>query len=453
MRELIPAIIWPLVFRHTQGGVGIPHTALEKTQFLPPQERELQQFRQLRHLAAFAAEHSPHFRQRLQEAGLTAAAIHDMAALRRLPLLTRRCLQQQLEALDCRSHIPAHAPFMQTKTSGSSGEPVVVYRSAVQHAFWMAQTIREHQWHQRDISGTLAAIRANLPDNKPLTGSDWGPPLGLFYNTGPAAALPVDTDIAAQIAWLHRVQPDYLLVYPNNLAALLDAVEAGKLQLPRLKQLRTIGETVSAELRGRVNTLLGVTVADVYSSQEVGVIACQCPVSGDYHVMEHLLVEVLDTQGNPCAAGETGRVVITDIYSFATPLLRYDIGDYAEAGEAGLCACGRGMQTLRRIRGRERNMLRLADGGMRWPLVGFHRFREIADITQYQIVQLDYQHLEVRLVCRSPLSATQEQALGEVITAALRHAFTLRFVYFTDQIPRGANGKFEEFICAIRPEK
>ena len=44
--------------------------------------------------------------------------------------------------------------------------------------------------------------------------------------------------------------------------------------------------------------------------------------------------------------GEIGRLVVTRLHHFATPLLRYDIGDYAEVGDA--CPCGRGLPVLRR---------------------------------------------------------------------------------------------------------
>ena len=37
-----------------------------------------------------------------------------------------------------------------------------------------------------------------------------------------------------------------------------------------------------------------------------------------------------------------GRIVVTALNNFATPLIRYEIGDYAEVGE--ICSCGRGFR-------------------------------------------------------------------------------------------------------------
>ena len=164
-----------------------------------------------------------------------------------------------------------------------------------------------------------------------------------------------------------------------------------------------------------------------------------------YHIMsESLLVEVLDEHGNPCLPGQVGRVVITDLHNFATPLIRYDNGDYAEAGTA--CPCGRGLPTLKRIAGRERNMLLLPDG-RRWPAIGNYRVREIAPIRQYQIIQRNRETIEVRLVSDTPLTDGQETRLKEVIHESLEFPFQLQFVYFPGNIPRGPGGKLEEFIC------
>ena len=78
----------------------------------------------------------------------------------------------------------------------------------------------------------------------------------------------------------------------------------------------------------------------MYSSQEVGYIALQCPENESYHIQaENVLVEILDDDGLPCEPGEVGRVVVTALHNLATPLLRYDIGDYAEVGSP--CSCGR----------------------------------------------------------------------------------------------------------------
>jgi phenylacetate-CoA ligase len=176
--------------------------------------------------------------------------------------------------------------------------------------------------------------------------------------------------------------------------------------------------------------------------------ALQCPETGRYHVQsESVLLEVLDDAGRPCAPGEVGRIVATSLHNFAQPMIRYDIGDYAEVG--GPCPCGRGLPVLDRILGRFRNMLTLPDGRRIWPRLSEGRYREVAPIRQYQVVQTGRAALEVRLAAERPLSADEEAKLRAMILGRIGSAdFALTFTYH-DAIPRSAGGKFEDFKSEI----
>ena len=140
-------------------------------------------------------------------------------------------------------------------------------------------------------------------------------------------------------------------------------------------------------MRRDVSELAGkITLIDGYSSQECGAIALQCPQGDGYHVMsESMLVEILDDNGDHCGPGEIGRVVVTDLQNLASPIIRYDIGDYARLGAS--CSCGRGLAKLEQILGRQLNLLVKPNGDRHWPLVGFHNFDAIAPIRQYQMIQ------------------------------------------------------------------
>jgi phenylacetate-CoA ligase len=115
----------------------------------------------------------------------------------------------------------------------------------------------------------------------------------------------------------------------------------------------------------------------------------------------------------------------------------------------GACPCGRGLPVLKRIVGRERNLVVKPDGSRNWPLTGFRKFRSIAPIVQYQFIQHSLQLIEVRLVTERPLTAAEEDMLRAPILEALGYPFTLSFTYFDAQLPLGKNGKFEEFLCQI----
>ncbi|MGE0556686.1 MAG: phenylacetate--CoA ligase family protein [Burkholderiales bacterium] len=451
-RSALPGIGWPAVV----GDHGARLLALlwqfRQSERWPAELLLQHQLRQLQLLLDHAWRTVPFYRERLDAAGYRAGGTLTMERLRSLPLLTRRDIQDAGPALRSTAVPQQFGATHENQTSGATGQPVRVLRTAVDALLWQANTLRDHEWHGRDQLLKLVAIRAlargvaDPPHGIVMPG--WGAASESVRATGPSALLSLDADIVTQAAWIRSHAPAYLLTYPGNLDALLTHFMGCGERLPELRAVLTVGETVSRALRAKCRDGLGVGIEDVYSSQELGYIALQCPVSGHYHVMaECVLVEVLDATGRPCAPGETGRLVISSLHNFAMPLIRYELRDYATVGAP--CACGRSLPVLERITGRERNMVRLPDGTLHWPLVGFNRFREIAPVRQYQLVQHTLQAVEVRLACDRALTAAEEQQLGAVIREALGYPFELRFEYFDRELPRAPNGKFEEFVSRL----
>jgi hypothetical protein len=56
------------------------------------------------------------------------------------------------------------------------------------------------------------------------------------------------------------------------------------------------------------------------------------------------------------------------------------------------------------------------------------------------------------LDCHLPLTAEQEDRLRAMIQNALGYPFMLEFRYWQNQLPKAANGKFEEFVCLAKAE-
>lgn len=308
---------------------------------------------------------------------------------------------------------------------------------------WLANTMRENLWHQRDFSGRLAVVRANA--TQPLRSPDWGNPCNQLLPTGPAVVMPPTLSVTELVRWLDEFQPHYLLVLPSILAEVVVHVERTGRTLAGLRGIRTLSETVSPQLREDVRRVFGLEIHDAYSSQEGGLMATQCPESGRYHVAETILLEIVDDQGKPCAPGQTGRILLTDLINFSTPLIRYEIGDYAQVGAP--CPCGRGLPVIERFLGRERSLVLLPDGSRHWPAVGFHRWNEVFSVRQFQFIQLDRHTLEAKMVADGKPSAEQESRLTAIIQESLRHPFVIHYHWQETPLARGPGGKFEEYHC------
>lgn len=420
--------------------------SLEAAERLPLSALQLRQGEQLKSLVAHHARHTPSFMRRLKAAGITPDRLDTVEGLCRLPPLKRADIQT-LGADFFSSDVPKHhQPVFQVSTSGSTGEPVTVRKSRINQLSLLANTMRDHRWFKRDFSGRMAQIRPQF--GQIFETENWGIPVNQDHASGRALAIPITLDIHEQSERLRAFKPQLLVVYPNNLSALLTVWEAAGVAIEGLLHVKTMGETVSDSLRERLRHLTGLEIEDGYSSEEVGYIAIQCAEGGLYHLLsESVLVEVLNDDDTPCATGETGRVVVTDLHNYASPMIRYEIGDHAEVG--GPCPCGRTLPTLRRIMGRTRNLVRYPDGRRNWPLVGFHNFPPSARIRRYQVAQTGLASLELRVVADQPLTPDMISALQRVVCDAMAYPFDVHVVQFDREIPSSTNGKMEEFICLM----
>jgi phenylacetate-CoA ligase len=138
--------------------------------------------------------------------------------------------------------------------------------------------------------------------------------------------------------------------------------------------------------------------------------------------------------------------VVTTLHNFAMPLIRYEIGDYAEVGKP--CECGRGLPVLNRILGRQRNMLVFPDGEKRWPVFGINDLAQDLPFVQYQFIQKKPNLLEARLVVERILNKDEEARFINSVHQYLNYPFSIEFTYL-DNIPRSKGGKFEDFISEV----
>lgn len=453
-RSVVPGIVTPALPGRMASLLMAVIYQLEQTQWLSPEELFFHQGRQLRQLFAHAAATVPFYQARFAAAGVDPAAPVTRESIARLPVLKRSELQGAGAALNTTALPKSHGKTHEIVTSGSTGRPVNMLGTEVTGLFWRACVMREHFWHRRDLSGKLAAIRwarkgvAMAPAG--VTRDSWGPASGSIYTTGPAVMLNVASPLEGQLEWLLREQPDYLISFPSNLTALAGYCLQAGVTIPNLKQVMTLGEMVGEAVRRAVGQAWGVKVTDSYSSEEAGYLAMQCPEHEVYHVQsENVLLEVVDDDGRPCGPGDIGRVLVTSLHNFATPVIRYELGDYAEVGEP--CACGRGLPVITRIVGRERNRLVLPDGKSVFPYFGY--YEDYLSITQaikrYQLVQRSVGELECRLVALAPLTAEQEEQIRQTMLRHLGHPIRIFFTYHDELLP-GPSGKFEEFVSEVR---
>jgi phenylacetate-CoA ligase len=439
----LPGIVFPTM----PNPVGTVQLALlyqigQSEKWSPEQLAEAQ-YRQLSELLAHAWKTSPFYRARLDDAGYRPASPVTPEWFATLPLLNRQDLQENFDTIKSAAPPPQHGRLADGKSSGSTGRPIQYLTTEHTRTVWRTFILREHLWNQRDFGARLAMIRSKATDGSM---PNWGPGVAEVFPSAPCQILNTLHSLERQAQWLREQAPDYLLVFPSNLRGLAEEFERTGTAPPQMQQIITMAEMLPPEVRSQCEAFFNAPIRDIYSASEAGNIAIQCD-AGHYHLQEHLLVEILDDTGRPVAPGEWGKVVITSLHNFASPLIRYALGDYAEAGDFG-CPCGRKLRRLNRVMGRSRNLLTLPDGRRFWPPMAVKDWQHAAGISRYQVVQKSPDTLEVRVEVPRPLTEDERARISTALTDSWGYPFKISFVEMRE-MPVPENGKFEDFKSEV----
>ena len=156
---------------------------------------------------------------------------------------------------------------------------------------------------------------------------------------------------------------------------------------------------------------------------------------------------MLRADGSPAAPGEIGRVIVTSLYNYAQPMIRYEPGDLAEAGSAK-ARCRRGLRSLRRILGRYRNVFRFRDGTIRSPSPERFGIRDLIPMRQSQVIQHDFDRIEILFVSDGSERQIDLPALTERIRSVLGQPVDVT-VRRVEAIERSPSGKYEDCISLV----
>jgi phenylacetate-CoA ligase len=100
------------------------------------------------------------------------------------------------------------------------------------------------------------------------------------------------------------------------------------------------GENMTPAMRSFITDALHTEVVSRYGMEEVGVVGTECSVHDGHHTnCECIIVEIVDEEGNQVPDGEEGRIVVTDLFNYSMPYIRYDTGDHGRLSWQK-CACG-----------------------------------------------------------------------------------------------------------------
>lgn len=434
---------------------------LDCSQWLPRCELELQQLRRLRALLAHAQREVPFYRELFASMGIVSDEIQTFEDFGRLPILPRTTFQERAAEFVAQS-LPDGMKFTEARaTSGTTGMPVEIHQTNLVAVWWLAFYLRDLEWCGFNTQGKVASLRALALENghlqqrllEGLQAPYWHPVFRDFLETGPSFGMDVRQDPKRQLEWLLRIQPDYLLSYPSSLVYLASLLEEQRATLPGLKAIQTIAETLTPDVQSRIEAAFGVPVKNTYSCVEAGYLASPCPEGHGAHVhAENAILEILNEHNEPCRPGETGRVVLTLLHNFATPLIRYEIRDEATAGPEQ-CPCGRGLPLLASVEGKRNPLFWLPNGRRKCASQLNQAAMLLGGVRQRQFIQQSLDRILVRVVPAQDWTADHPTRIRQFVHEFFESPVDVDVQLF-DQLDRPAGGKLLAFINELeRPRR
>ena len=143
---------------------------------------------------------------------------------------------------------------------------------------------------------------------------------------------------------------------------------------------------------------LNCKVVDRYSNEEHGLLAFSYDFGEPYEVnRSSYRIEILKIDSNQYAEkGEIGRIVITDLYNKAMPLIRYDLGDLAICDDDP-----RDAHFLKELQGRSADKILRNDGVYISSATVNNYFEALKNVKQYQLIQKDSNSFVLKVVERN----------------------------------------------------
>jgi len=397
----------------------------------------------LAELLGHALAEIPFYRERVSAMSSAAIDASPFEALASFPPLEKNHLVEEFERL----HTDLGRGRFINSSGGSTGRPVRVMQDDTYQAAAHATSILFYEWAgmrrgerhvklwgaPRDLGTGRSAARGRLADAL-------GNRITLdAFNMGPS-------EMVRYAHVINRFRPICLEGYADALYEFAGWVEREHVPITPPRTIVASATTLLPMMRQKIESVLGSPVFDRYGTREVGNVAAECERHSGLHVFtETTVVEIVDADNCEVDVGEEGEILVTNLWNFTMPLIRYRIGDRAVRGD-DRCACGRPYPLLERISGRSQSCFLRPDGGIVLPEFFIHLIGvEFNDgfIETFQVIQDTHSSITVRIV---PLADREDEAFSrqKEIAARIQEAMgapcDVHFV-LEDEIAPTATGK------------
>lgn len=372
--------------------------------------------------------------------GYTIGGIQSWDDFHKLPIVTKDHLRESFPQVVGKTFNPDK--LYGVRTSGSSGKPLTIVLD--DHRAHRDTLIRIRQFE-------LLAGRA-LPEDRwiyNLHHTKWW--FTSMLGRYPTFTLRQDCPIQDIENHIKRLKPSVISGLPSTLSAL--ANRGINLQELGVFCVSTNSETSSRGERSSMAKVFQVPVGDEYSSEELGLIATECSC-GQYHLVEdECHVEILSEASD----SNFGRVVGTDLWNIAMPVIRYDQGDLAKRSSKSKCSCGSTFPILESFQGRtDQNFInqyrQTVSSSNLLDICDQYFVPASSNILEFKMVQKTQSQINLIFVARDPKFSVPPEVIQQVrrrLCQIMGHEVTF-LVEKKDKLPSSQSYKRRMIISEVQ---
>jgi len=327
--------------------------------------------------------------------------------------------------------------YLAGKSSGTTGTPLVVYRSLESAVMEQAFIRRHWEWSGFCSTSSRVTLRGDMivpPETKHPPFWYWNRLDRQLIVSSRHLREPFAESIIAEI---RKLQPYALEAYPStaySLAKILDDRD----QTLAIPYLFSASEPLYAHQIDLIKRRMGSAIMDMYGMAERVAFATGCEVGNMHLNSDYSFVEIVDDQGQPTT--EEGFVVGTTFHNDVMPLVRYRLSDRTRI-LPDPCACGRTFPLIAPATGKYEDAVFNKHGNPVSPSVLTFAFKGVENIAKSQVAQVGDGVWQIRIVPMSGYTKSDEEKLVKNIHRLVDADVDLEVV-IRDDIPNTSAGKF-----------
>lgn len=330
--------------------------------------------------------------------------------------------------------------LFQMSTSGSTGTPFVCYQDSIKKRHVNAEIIYYSEKVGYKLGENLSYIRTVVKQVKKSGFKQF-----LQNQTLINCKTLDDSGIERIIDEVQRHSRNgqvTLLGYASTYTAIVNYFK--KADIRKVTNCKVGGVISGSEMlydatRSGISDIFGgVQVVSRYSNEENGVLGQDEGKNNVFPINEaDYIIEIVDDDGKVVPFGTIGRIVVTDLYNYAMPMIRYDTGDMGAIDVFEIN--GRQKKCICKFSGRKVDVIFDADGKAISPHLITNYMWEFPDIAQFQLIQKGAKEYILKL--NAP---NLELSYKDKIVTTLRNLLGTDAVILVepvDEIPVLASGK------------